>query len=102
MKEVFPYLMESHDFKHFSVHNGSADTICNISGMNLTQDNLQIIITIEGNRFLRKMVRGIIGFIYDVGRRRFTPYNTVDALAGKIKDIFFAPPQGLFLMEVRY
>jgi tRNA pseudouridine38-40 synthase len=90
------------DFKHFSVHNGKENTVCTIFDISLTESDSQLIIHIEGDRFLRKMVRGIAGFLYDIGRGRFSADDGPRALAGAIKDLFFAPPQGLFLIEVKY
>ncbi|MCK4453092.1 hypothetical protein KAU59_01930 [candidate division WOR-3 bacterium] len=63
---------------------------------------MHIIIKIEGDRFLRKMIRGIVGFMHDVGRGRYCSDNVKDVFNGKIKDIYFAPSHGLCLVEVRY
>lgn len=102
MKKVIPYILGEHDFKIFSVKNGKENTICTIYNLNLTEDNLHIIIKIEGDRFLRKMIRGIVGFMHDVGRGRYCSDNVKDVFNGKIKDIYFAPSHGLCLVEVRY
>jgi tRNA pseudouridine38-40 synthase len=102
MKEVVKYLLDEHDFEHFSVKDGGKNTRCTLSSINLTDSGSQIIIAIEGNRFLKKMVRGIVGFMYDVGRGRFTSPQTEDVFRGRIKDIYFAPPHGLFLVDVKY
>lgn len=102
MKKVIPYILGEHDFKLFSANKGKDNTVCTIYNMNLTEDNSHIIIKIEGNRFLRKMVRGIVGFIHDVGRGRFSPGNVKEVFNSKIKDIYFAPSHGLCLVEVKY
>jgi len=102
MEEVIPYLLTEHNFKNFSVHDDNESTICNVYELSLTKDKLQIIISIEANRFLRKMVRGIVGFMVDVGRGRFSPDIVKDVFTGRLKEIYFAPPQGLFLVAVRY
>ena len=102
IRKVIPYVVNEHDFKNFSVCDGNHNTRCNVNNVNLTQNGSQIIIEIEGDRFLRKMVRRVIGFMVDVGRGRFSPHNTDDVFAGKIQEIYFAPPQGLFLVEVKY
>ena len=102
MKKVIPYLSGECNFSNFSAEDENDNKICKIYNMNLTDNNSHIIIKIEGNRFLRKMMRGIVGFMYDVGRGRFSPGNTEDVFNNKIKDIYFAPPQGLFLEQVRY
>ena len=102
MKRVIPMVLGEHDFKNLSAHSEAENTLCTISGMSLTVDAHSIIIKIEGNRFLRKMIRGIVGFMYDVGRERFSPENINDVFKDRIKDIYFAPPHGLCLVEVKY
>jgi tRNA pseudouridine38-40 synthase len=91
-----------HDFKHLSAENEKENTFCTIESISLTEQNSHIIITIKGDRFIRKMVRGIVGFLYDVGRGRFRSQQVEDALAGRIKNIFFTPPHGLVLIRVFY
>jgi len=102
MKKTIPYILGRHDFKNFSVGNGNNNSVCEIYDMNLTKSDLQIIIKFEADRFLWKMVRGIVGFMVDVGRGRFSPDETKDVFAGNLKDLYFAPPQGLFLVKVSY
>lgn len=102
MRKVMPYLHGEHDFKNLAAQEEVGNTLCTITGMNLTADAEHSIIEFRGNRFLRKMIRGIVGFMHDVGRGRFTPENIDDVFEGKIKDLYFAPPHGLCLVEVQY
>lgn len=102
IKTALPQFIGEKDFQYFSVSNGKENTLCTIFDISLTEQESQLIINIEGNRFLRKMVRGIVGFLHDIGRDRFSPEDIPKAFSGGIKDMFFAPPQGLFLVEVRY
>lgn len=102
MRETIPYFLGERGFKNFSASDSKDNTLCNIQRINLTEEDSRIIIEIEGNRFLRKMIRGIVGFMRDVGRGRFSSENTKDVFNGSIKDIYFAPPHGLFLVEVKY
>jgi len=102
MKKIIPYVVGEHDFRNFSAADGNDNKLCTIFTMNLTEEYLGIIIHIEGDRFLRKMVRGIVGFMYDVGRGRFGPYDIKNVFSGSLQDIYFAPPQGLCLVKVRY
>ncbi len=102
MRKVIPYLLGEHDFKNLSVQEEEGNTLCTILHMNLTADAGFSIIEFEGNRFLRKMIRGIVGFMHDVGRGRFEPENIHDVFEGKIRDLYFAPPHGLHLVEVKY
>ena len=102
MRKVIPYLQGEHDFKNLCAQEEAGNTLCTITGMSLTADAGQSIIEFRGNRFLRKMIRGIVGFMHDVGRGRFTPENIHDVFEGKISDLYFAPPHGLCLVEVKY
>jgi tRNA pseudouridine38-40 synthase len=95
-------LTGTHDFKHFSVTNGKNNTMCTIISINVHTRGPQTVITVTGDRFLHKMVRGIVGFLYDVGRERFLPHDADEVFAGALKDMYFAPAHGLFLMEVLY
>jgi len=102
MQRTIPHLTGQKDFKNFSVSNGSDNTVCKVVDMSVAQEDNQILIKIEGNRFLRKMVRGIVGFMVDIGRGRLP----IDDIEGHFettrRDINFAPPQGLFLATVKY
>ena len=95
-------LIGKHDFKYFSTEADKENTVCVLKSISLTEQNSRIIIDSEGDRFIRRMVRGIVGFLHDVGRGHYEPAQTQDVLAGKIKNLFFAPPQGLFLSTVKY
>jgi tRNA pseudouridine38-40 synthase len=102
MRTVVPQFIGERDFQHFSVRNGKDSTQCTIHEIILTEQEPQLIIKIKGNRFLRKMMRGIVGFLHDIGRDRFSPDDAPSAFAGDIKDLYFAPPHGLVLMKVDY
>jgi tRNA pseudouridine38-40 synthase len=102
MKQVIPCLTGTHDFRHFSVHNGDENTECSIQNIAVTESRLELCITVEGNRFLRKMMRGIVGYMCDVGRGRFAAQETEAVLSGDVQDIYFAPARGLMLCAVHY
>jgi tRNA pseudouridine38-40 synthase len=117
IKKAITYFIGEHDFKNISVNNSidkpaqdemlitpkiEVNTICKIYDLSLTTDYFDIIIKVEANRFLRKMVRGLIGFLVDVGRGRFNPEHSMQVFSKGLKGIYFAPPQGLFLIEVKY
>lgn len=102
MQEAAHHCLGEHDFKGFSAEDEKENSYCKIYRIGLTEEAQRIIIVVEGNRFLRKMVRGLVGFLTDIGRSRFPPHDIKKALDGVRYDNFFAPPQGLFLMEVRY
>ncbi|MEO0161903.1 MAG: tRNA pseudouridine(38-40) synthase TruA [candidate division WOR-3 bacterium] len=109
MREALKYFLGVHDFRYFSVseekekiEENASNTKCNILDISLTESGTDIIIDIEGNRFLRKMVRGIVGFLINVGRGRLRSEVACDIFAGELNHIYFAPACGLCLREVRY
>jgi tRNA pseudouridine38-40 synthase len=59
---------------------------------------------LEANGFLRHMVRNIVGTLVDVGRGRIPADSMTDLLASgdRSRAGRKAPPQGLFLLSVRY
>jgi tRNA U38,U39,U40 pseudouridine synthase TruA len=57
---------------------------------------------VEGDRFLRKMIRGLVGFLVDTGRGRFALADVESFFDTEKPSINFAPPQGLFLVAVKY
>lgn len=63
-----------------------------------------ITITIEANAFLHHMVRNIVGTLIEIGRGRFKPEKMGEILRARdrTKAGPTAPPQGLFLVEVKY
>lgn len=65
--------------------------------------NDEIVILIEANRFLYKMVRRVVGCLVEVGRGKKTKTDVIKRLAGKTDQSFIvAPAQGLILLTVKY
>jgi tRNA pseudouridine38-40 synthase len=102
VQKAIPDMVGERDFRNFSVVNGSDNTICNLVGIEVSQEDSRFLIKVEGNRFLRKMVRGIVGFLVDIGRGRFAVTEVGEFFGEPKRDINFAPPQGLFLVAVNY
>ncbi|OGC41940.1 tRNA pseudouridine(38-40) synthase TruA [candidate division WOR-3 bacterium RBG_13_43_14] len=102
MSKAIESLHGIHDFKFFSMLTDKKNTECNVFQLDLTPEETGCIITIKANRFLHKMVRGLVGFLCDIGRNRYRPDDVHLVFKGKIKDIYFAPPQGLYLLKIDY
>jgi tRNA pseudouridine38-40 synthase len=79
-------------------------TVCTIRRLDLVKKRDEIIVTIEADRFLQRMVRTIVGTLVEVGRGRLSPREMTVLL--QKKDRRFggptAPPQGLCLIKVYY
>jgi tRNA pseudouridine38-40 synthase len=64
----------------------------------------RLILTLVGDGFLRHMVRAIAGSLVEIGRGRWEPARLAAILASgdRAQAGPTAPPQGLFLVSVRY
>ena len=106
INEALDVLRGTHDFSSFcSVHTDSADHIRTIIAITAERDpSGMIAITVEADGFLRYMVRTIVGTLVDVGRGKRTPGDLAAILAVKDRRRagITAPPQGLYLKEVKY
>ncbi len=96
----------THDFSSFcSTHTDSEDHVRTIIAIAAERDASGMIdITMEADGFLRYMVRTIVGTLVDVGRGKRTPEEVAAILAAKDRRRagITAPPQGLYLREVKY
>jgi len=78
-------------------------TLCTIRDFEFYRDGSQFKFKITGNRFLRGMVRVIVGTILEVGFGNLTVEEFKVHLAGKPLEFFKqAFPQGLYLSGVEY
>lgn len=105
MREATEILRGTHDFTSFCAAGGDAhDHVRTVMGATLAVTDGIVTFTIEANGFLRYMVRNIVGLLVDVGRGIVTPadFKGVLAAGDRSKAGITAPPQGLFLKEVRY
>ena len=67
-------------------------------------DGERIVYNVTANRFLRGMVRGLVGTMLRVGRGKLSMDQLREAVESRdcTNADFAVPPQGLFLMKVRY
>jgi tRNA pseudouridine38-40 synthase len=106
MKTAASPLIGSHDFSSFcAANNDTSDYIRKVINVSINQGKDGIIkFFIEANGFLRYMVRNIVGTLVDVGRGKFLPSEFLDIMKARDRNRagITAPPQGLFLKEVKY
>jgi tRNA pseudouridine38-40 synthase len=106
MRAAIPALLGRHDFKAFEgAGSPRAHSVREVMSAELTEtapDELLFAISADG--FLRGMVRNIVGTLAEVGRGRRPPADVARILASRDRRAagITAPPQGLFLAEVRY
>jgi tRNA pseudouridine38-40 synthase len=106
MKEALCCIIGAHDFKAFE-GSGSprASSIrCILNADLVKTDNDYLVLKIEGDGFLKFMVRNIVGTLVDVGLDKITPDEFKQILVSKDRNLagITAPAHGLFLTEVTY
>lgn len=105
MKRASEYLIGEYDFESF-MNKGSIvkDTIRTIYEINIFRQGEFIEITIEGNSFLKYMVRNIVGTLITIGNNRMDPDNIINILEAKNRAAAgkTAAACGLFLEKVYY
>ena len=105
MGKAGSYLKGEQDFRSFSKVKTDVNTfICHIFEASWKQQEDKLVFTIRANRFLRGMVRAIVGTLIDVGEHKITPEEIKEIILSgdRRKAGFSAPPEGLFLTDVRY
>lgn len=106
MQEAASYFLGTHDFKPFSANNGSDinSTVRTINNIKVTCDeDLNILIEIEGKAFLYKMVRMMVGSLINIGMGKHKPETIREILEGRMKRIGrTAGPEGLYLEKVYF
>lgn len=105
IRQAMSCLAGLHDFTSFQgPRASSSDPICLISQISLSSDPMTLVIRIQANRFLKQMVRAIVGTLAEVGRHKRSPDSMRDILQAKDRRAAgeTAPPQGLYLVQVLY
>jgi tRNA pseudouridine38-40 synthase len=105
MQQAIMLLLGEQDFSCFSKQGVVVNNyICNISQAKVEFFEKRVIFTFTANRFLRNMVRAMVGTLLDVGRGKIN----VDELNGilqsknRSKAGSSANPEGLFLTKIEY
>lgn len=105
MNEAASLLLGYEDFQCFSRSNTDVKTfLCDIKKAHWSSEGDMLIFTIEANRFLRNMVRAIVGTLLDVGYGVTTIEGLKEIIASKNRSNAgaSAPAKGLYLTKVEY
>ena len=96
-EEFLPFCKTGHDSKTLKCQLFRAEWEIQAN------ENL-LLFHISANRFLRGMVRLVVGMCLNVGQKKLSVSEVEAALANqtRLKKSLSVPPQGLFLTEVRY
>lgn len=105
LQEAAQVITQYNDFTSFSKRNTQIKTfICTIEESEWVQEGPLLIYKVRANRFLRGMVRGLVGTMLKTGREQQTMAELRSIIEAKdcSKADFSTPAQGLFLNRVIY
>ena len=106
MRKALDHIKGKHNFSAFE-GSGSPRSHSTRHMMNAEITNSKeglLVVELEADGFLKFMVRNIVGTLVDVGFGKVTPEGFKEILLSKDRNLASptAPPQGLFLIQVKY
>lgn len=105
MREALSLMVGTHDFYSLSVvSEEKKNTIRTISRAEIKSEGDYLLVIIEGDGFLHKMVRRIVGTLLAIGKHKISSDRIPKILQSHNKQLGgkSVPGQGLFLMSVKY
>jgi len=106
MRAAAPLLVGRHDFQSFAANPGyaKASTVRTLSRLTVQRSGPLLTFVIEGDGFLYKMCRGLVGTLVQAGLGKFPPQQVSAMLACKARSAagVTAPARGLVLWKVHY
>jgi len=105
MQEAVTPLLGMHAFTAFrGVGSGERTTVCTLRRADVVRGGETVLFTFDADRFLRHMVRLIVGTLLRVGQGKLHPEAVAEILAAENNQKAGprAPAHGLFLVRVTY
>ncbi len=105
MNEACKLLLGTQDFTSFSkLHTDVNNNICTITSAQWEQKDKKLLFTISANRFLRNMVRAIVGTMINVGRNKISLADFSAIIQSKNRQMagMSIPACGLCLCDIQY
>jgi len=105
MNEAAKTLFEYTDFTSFAkLHTDVKTNNCKIFQAEWERNDNQLVFTIKADRFLRNMVRAIVGTLLEIGKGKITgdDFRSIIEMKNRGAAGTSAPPQGLFLVDIGY
>lgn len=105
MNKAASILLEYEDFECFSkAHTDVKTFLCNITKAVWEKSETGLVFTITANRFLRNMVRAIVGTLIEVGlgKKNIQEMHTVIESKNRSLAGYSVPAEGLFLTHIEY
>jgi tRNA pseudouridine38-40 synthase len=105
MNHACKILYDHSDFTSFSkLHSGAKSNICKIYSAHWEESSNRLVFIIKADRFLRNMVRAIVGTMIEIGIRRMDlkEFEEIILAKDRCKAGKSAPAKGLFLVDIEY
>lgn len=105
MRQAASLLTGRHDFSSFqNLPTDTENPVCDLRRLELVHAQPILTIRAEADRFLRQMVRSIVGTLVEVGQGKRSPDSLKDILAARDRRAagVTAPAHGLYLVRVDY
>jgi tRNA pseudouridine38-40 synthase len=104
MQETAALLVGERDFASFGVNpkREIESTVCHLFRVQVVPQGDLVCVSVVGDRFLYKMVRGLVGYLVHVGHGKARPESVLQVLAAcnRAAAAQSAPAAGLFLARV--
>jgi tRNA pseudouridine38-40 synthase len=105
MNRAAAFMLTFKDFKCFSRSHTDVKTfLCDIREATWALEGEALVFTITADRFLRNMVRAVVGTLLQVGKGEMTPEDvkTIIKSRDRAKAGASVPAKGLYLTEILY
>jgi tRNA pseudouridine38-40 synthase len=105
MNQAAKTLINHEDFKCFSKSKTDVKTYtCDIQHAHWQHNGSELVFFIQANRFLRNMVRAIVGTLIEVGLRKISisDFEAILASRDRSQAGYSVPAHGLYLEKVNY
>jgi tRNA pseudouridine38-40 synthase len=105
MNQASKLLISVNDFTSFSkLHSNTKNNICHVKNAIWRKKGDKLLFQIEADRFLRDMVRAIVGTLVDVGRGKISIFDFTRIIEGRNRKLASGsvPAKGLSIKMITY
>jgi tRNA pseudouridine38-40 synthase len=105
MNRACEILYKHSDFTSFSkLHSGAKTNICKIYSTKWEESDNRLVFNIKADRFLRNMVRAIVGTMVEIGNGKMNlkEFEEIILAKDRCRAGKSAPAKGLFLVDIEY
>lgn len=105
MNKACNILLQYNDFQCFSKSNTDVKTYyCDIMQADWQMEESELIFTIKADRFLRNMVRAIVGTLINIGLKKIPLQSLHEIVQSKDRRNagYSVPAHGLYLIDIEY